>query len=88
MFLAKILLLVMSQCHVLEYFLFSFKCLKPGVIFKNSNILIFKYPAGQLLISDSCHQVMMEAIGYLYKSLDLRATYLGYSHSSIPGILQ
>uniref|UniRef100_A0A8C6FVE7 Tetratricopeptide repeat protein 41 n=1 Tax=Moschus moschiferus TaxID=68415 RepID=A0A8C6FVE7_MOSMO len=43
--------------------------------------------AGQLLISDSCHQVMMEAVGYLYKSLDLRATYLGYSHSSIPGIL-
>ncbi|XP_053439941.1 putative tetratricopeptide repeat protein 41 [Nycticebus coucang] len=44
--------------------------------------------AGQLLINDSCHHSMIEAVGYLYKSLDLRATYLGPSHSSIHGILQ
>ncbi|XP_034843600.1 putative tetratricopeptide repeat protein 41 isoform X1 [Mirounga angustirostris] len=44
--------------------------------------------AGQLLISDSGHHVMTEAVDYLYRSLDLRATYLGSSHSSIHGILQ
>ncbi|XP_040493321.1 putative tetratricopeptide repeat protein 41, partial [Ursus maritimus] len=44
--------------------------------------------AGQLLISDSGHHVMTEAVAYLYRSLDLRATYLGSSHSSIHGILQ
>ncbi|XP_032705945.1 putative tetratricopeptide repeat protein 41 [Lontra canadensis] len=44
--------------------------------------------AGQLLVSDSGHHVTTEAVGYLYRSLDLRATYLGSSHSSIHGILQ
>lgn len=78
-----------SNAAVGECFLsFSFKCGKSGVILKNTNILIFKYPAGQLLISDSCHHVMMEALGYLYRSLDLRATSLGSSHSSVHGILQ
>ncbi|XP_058164626.1 putative tetratricopeptide repeat protein 41 [Dasypus novemcinctus] len=43
--------------------------------------------AGQLLLSDSCHHVMIEAVGYLYRSLDLRASYLGSSHSSVHGIL-
>ncbi|XP_037016154.2 putative tetratricopeptide repeat protein 41 [Artibeus jamaicensis] len=43
--------------------------------------------AGQLLISDSSHHVMIEALGYLYRSLDLRATSLGSSHSSVHGIL-
>nr|XP_020143472.1 putative tetratricopeptide repeat protein 41 isoform X2 [Microcebus murinus] len=43
--------------------------------------------AGQLLTNDSCHHFMMEAVGYLYRSLDLRTTYLGSSHSSIHGIL-
>ncbi|XP_054430416.1 LOW QUALITY PROTEIN: putative tetratricopeptide repeat protein 41 [Pteronotus mesoamericanus] len=43
--------------------------------------------AGQLLISDSCHHILIEALGYLYRSLDLRATHLGSSHSSIHGIL-
>nr|XP_040135021.1 5'-nucleotidase domain-containing protein 3 isoform X5 [Ictidomys tridecemlineatus] len=43
--------------------------------------------AGYLLTSDSCHHVMIEAIGYLYRSLDLRETYLGPSHSSIHGIM-
>ncbi|XP_062971589.1 putative tetratricopeptide repeat protein 41 [Cynocephalus volans] len=43
--------------------------------------------AGQLLTSDSSHHVMMEAVGYLYRSLDRRATYLGSSHSSVHGIL-
>ncbi|KAM9674096.1 putative tetratricopeptide repeat protein 41 [Trichechus inunguis] len=43
--------------------------------------------AGQLLLSDSYHHLMIEAVGYLYRSLDLRATYLGTSHSSIRGIL-
>lgn len=66
---------------------FSLKCVKSGVIFKNSHILIFKYPAGQLLISDSCHQVVIEALGYLYRSFDWRGTYLGSSDSSIHGIL-
>uniref|UniRef100_A0A667G534 Tetratricopeptide repeat domain 41 n=1 Tax=Lynx canadensis TaxID=61383 RepID=A0A667G534_LYNCA len=42
---------------------------------------------GQLFINDSGHHVMTEAVGYLYRSLDLRATYLGSSHSSIHGIL-
>uniref|UniRef100_F7HC19 5'-nucleotidase domain containing 3 n=1 Tax=Macaca mulatta TaxID=9544 RepID=F7HC19_MACMU len=54
---------------------------------KKSNILIFKYLAGQLLASDSCHHVMIEAVGYLYRSLDLRVIHLGSSHSSIHGIL-
>ncbi|XP_032202458.1 putative tetratricopeptide repeat protein 41 isoform X2 [Mustela erminea] len=44
--------------------------------------------AGQLLVSDSGHHIITEAVGYLYRSLDLRATYLGSSHSSIHGILQ
>nr|XP_023394763.1 putative tetratricopeptide repeat protein 41 [Loxodonta africana] len=43
--------------------------------------------AGQLLLSDSYHRFTIEAVGYLYRSLDLRATYLGTSHSSIHGIL-
>ncbi|KAL4665652.1 hypothetical protein H8957_012227 [Semnopithecus entellus] len=43
--------------------------------------------AGQLLASDSCHHVMIEAVGYLYRSLDLRVIHLGSSHSSIHGIL-
>ncbi|XP_035307676.1 tetratricopeptide repeat protein 41 [Cricetulus griseus] len=43
--------------------------------------------AGQLLSGDYCHHAMMEAVGYLYRSLDLRATYLGSSHASIQGIL-
>ncbi|XP_008052616.1 putative tetratricopeptide repeat protein 41 [Carlito syrichta] len=43
--------------------------------------------AGQLLTSDSCHPVMIEAVSLLYRSLDLRATYLGSSHTSIHGIL-
>uniref|UniRef100_A0A8C9H0F1 Nephrocystin 3-like N-terminal domain-containing protein n=1 Tax=Piliocolobus tephrosceles TaxID=591936 RepID=A0A8C9H0F1_9PRIM len=43
--------------------------------------------AGQLLASDSCHHVMIEAAGYLYRSLDLRVIHLGSSHSSIHGIL-
>ncbi|KAG8514102.1 putative tetratricopeptide repeat protein 41, partial [Galemys pyrenaicus] len=42
---------------------------------------------GQLLIIDSGHPAMVEAVGYLYRSLDLRATYLGSAHSSIHGIL-
>ncbi|KAF6122393.1 hypothetical protein HJG60_019718 [Phyllostomus discolor] len=42
---------------------------------------------GQLLTSDSSHHVMIEALGYLYRSLDLRATSLGSSHSSVHGIL-
>ena len=67
---------------------FSVKYVKLGVIFKNPNIFIFKYLAGQLLVSDSGHHVITEAVGYLYRSLDLRATYLGSSHSSIHGILQ
>ncbi|XP_037369640.1 putative tetratricopeptide repeat protein 41 isoform X1 [Talpa occidentalis] len=43
--------------------------------------------AGQLLIIDTGHPAMMEAVGYLYRSLDLRATHLGPAHSSIHGIL-
>ncbi|XP_069346810.1 putative tetratricopeptide repeat protein 41 [Eulemur rufifrons] len=43
--------------------------------------------AGQLLTNDSCHHIVIEAVGYLYRSLDLRAAYLGSSHSSIHGIL-
>ncbi|XP_040611080.1 tetratricopeptide repeat protein 41-like isoform X2 [Mesocricetus auratus] len=42
---------------------------------------------GQLLSGDFCHHAMMEAVGYLYRSLDLRATHLGSSHASIQGIL-
>ncbi|XP_030741710.1 putative tetratricopeptide repeat protein 41, partial [Echinops telfairi] len=41
----------------------------------------------QLLLSDSSHHLTMEAVGYLYRSLDLRTTYLGASHPSIPGIV-
>ncbi|XP_047405495.1 putative tetratricopeptide repeat protein 41 isoform X2 [Sciurus carolinensis] len=48
---------------------------------------LMKQKAGQLLISDSCHHAMIEAVSYLYRSLDLRTTYLGSSHSSIHGIL-
>uniref|UniRef100_A0A673TSE5 Tetratricopeptide repeat domain 41 n=1 Tax=Suricata suricatta TaxID=37032 RepID=A0A673TSE5_SURSU len=44
--------------------------------------------AGQLFINDSGHHIMTEAVGYLYRSLDLRVTHLGSSHSSIHGILQ
>lgn len=51
--------------------------MKSGVIVQNSNILIFRYPAGQLLKSDSCHHIMIEALGCLCRSLDLRVTYLG-----------
>ncbi|XP_075409318.1 putative tetratricopeptide repeat protein 41 [Tenrec ecaudatus] len=43
--------------------------------------------AGQLLLSDSSHHLTMEAVGYLYRSLDLRTTYLGAAHPSIPGIV-
>ncbi|KAM4883222.1 putative tetratricopeptide repeat protein 41 isoform 3-T6 [Thomomys bottae] len=43
--------------------------------------------AGQLLANDFNHHAMTEAVGYLYRSLDLRATYLGSSHPSIQGIL-
>nr|XP_020007961.1 putative tetratricopeptide repeat protein 41 [Castor canadensis] len=43
--------------------------------------------AGQILASDSCHHAMIEAVGYLYKSLHIRGTHLGSSHSSIQGIL-
>ncbi|KAK7813722.1 hypothetical protein U0070_001428 [Myodes glareolus] len=43
--------------------------------------------AGQLLSGDFCHRAMMEAVGYLYRSLDLRATHLGSSHTSAQGIL-
>ncbi|KAL1775383.1 tetratricopeptide repeat protein 41 isoform X1 [Sigmodon hispidus] len=43
--------------------------------------------AGQLLSGDFCHHTMIEAVGYLYRSLDLRATHLGSSHASIQGIL-
>ncbi|XP_048212963.1 putative tetratricopeptide repeat protein 41 [Perognathus longimembris pacificus] len=43
--------------------------------------------AGQLLANDFSHHATTEAVGYLYRSLDLRATYLGSSHPSIPGIL-
>ncbi|XP_004675799.1 PREDICTED: tetratricopeptide repeat protein GNN-like [Condylura cristata] len=43
--------------------------------------------AGQLLIVDSGHPAMTEAVRYLYRSLDLRATHLGSAHSSIHGIL-
>ncbi|KAI5213243.1 Tetratricopeptide Repeat Protein 41-Like [Manis pentadactyla] len=49
---------------------------------------LVKQEASQLLISDSSHHVMIEAVGYLYRSFDLRATYLGSSHSSAYGILQ
>uniref|UniRef100_A0A8C5K313 Tetratricopeptide repeat domain 41 n=1 Tax=Jaculus jaculus TaxID=51337 RepID=A0A8C5K313_JACJA len=44
--------------------------------------------AAHLLVSDSCHHSMLEAVGYLYRALDLRVTHLGSSHSSIHGILQ
>ncbi|XP_045409044.1 putative tetratricopeptide repeat protein 41 [Lemur catta] len=53
---------------------------------KDSQNLV-KQKAGQLLTNDSCHHIMIEAVGYLYRSLDLTATYLGSSHSSIHGIL-
>ncbi|CAO2581302.1 Tetratricopeptide repeat protein 41 [Lemmus lemmus] len=43
--------------------------------------------AGHLLSGDFCHHAMMEAVGYLYRSLDLRATHLGSSHTSTQGIL-
>ncbi|XP_052608973.1 tetratricopeptide repeat protein 41-like isoform X1 [Peromyscus californicus insignis] len=43
--------------------------------------------AGQLLSGDVCHHAMMEAVSYLYRSLDLRSTHLGSSHASIQGIL-
>ncbi|KAL6079180.1 hypothetical protein STEG23_018334, partial [Scotinomys teguina] len=43
--------------------------------------------AGQLLSGDFCHHAMMEAVGYLYRSLDLRSTHLGSSHASVQGIL-
>ncbi|XP_069847669.1 putative tetratricopeptide repeat protein 41 [Dipodomys merriami] len=43
--------------------------------------------AGQLLANDFSHHTTTEAVGYLYRSLDLRATYLGSSHPSIQGIL-
>ncbi|XP_050995740.1 tetratricopeptide repeat protein 41-like [Acomys russatus] len=44
--------------------------------------------AGQLLSGGFCHYSIMEAVNYLYRSLDLRATHLGSSHASIQGILQ
>ncbi|XP_050001519.1 tetratricopeptide repeat protein 41-like [Alexandromys fortis] len=43
--------------------------------------------AGQLLSGDFSHHDLMEAVGYLYRSLDLRATHLGSSHTSAQGIL-
>ncbi|XP_076775985.1 tetratricopeptide repeat protein 41-like isoform X2 [Arvicanthis niloticus] len=43
--------------------------------------------AGQLLSGDFCHHATMEAVSYLYRSLDLRAAHLGPSHASIEGIL-
>ncbi|XP_038544394.1 putative tetratricopeptide repeat protein 41 isoform X4 [Canis lupus familiaris] len=58
----------------------------PGDIKDNQDVV--RQKAGQLLMNDSGHHIMTEAVGYLYRSLDLRATYLGSSHSSIHGILQ
>ncbi|XP_037369646.1 putative tetratricopeptide repeat protein 41 isoform X2 [Talpa occidentalis] len=59
--------------------------------FSSSNLTdnqdLVKQKAGQLLIIDTGHPAMMEAVGYLYRSLDLRATHLGPAHSSIHGIL-
>ncbi|XP_058529017.1 putative tetratricopeptide repeat protein 41 isoform X1 [Ochotona princeps] len=43
--------------------------------------------AGQLLMCDSRHHTLTEAESYLHRSLGLRATHLGPSHSSIRGIL-
>ncbi|XP_055483722.1 tetratricopeptide repeat protein 41-like isoform X1 [Psammomys obesus] len=43
--------------------------------------------AGQLLSGGFCHNAIMEAVGCLYRSLDLRSTHLGSSHASIQGIL-
>ncbi|XP_006513072.1 tetratricopeptide repeat protein 41 isoform X12 [Mus musculus] len=43
--------------------------------------------AGQLLSGDFCHHATMEAVSYLYRSLDLRAAHLGPTHASIEGIL-
>ncbi|XP_006513063.1 tetratricopeptide repeat protein 41 isoform X2 [Mus musculus] len=42
---------------------------------------------GQLLSGDFCHHATMEAVSYLYRSLDLRAAHLGPTHASIEGIL-
>ncbi|XP_054974497.1 putative tetratricopeptide repeat protein 41 [Sorex araneus] len=43
--------------------------------------------ASQLLLSDSSGSVLTEAMGHLYRSLDLRTTHLGSAHPSVPGIL-
>ncbi|XP_021059942.1 tetratricopeptide repeat protein 41 [Mus pahari] len=43
--------------------------------------------AGQLLSGDFCHHATMEAVSYLYRSLELRAAHLGPSHASVEGIL-
>ncbi|KAM8777500.1 LOW QUALITY PROTEIN: putative tetratricopeptide repeat protein 41 [Rhynchonycteris naso] len=78
-----------QECLNIRRSLFGEKSILVGEIMEFlADLLIFpqEIVKGQLLISDSCYHSMMEALGYLYRSL-VRTTYLGSSHSSVHGIL-